>query len=351
MRVKDSEEVARRVCQMHEKKFDCDRKKTRDHFIAEGMHRTTINRILDRFEDRENADYIKPSGRPAVLATKKVLKKVEKAFTTNPCVSERAVAASVHLSHQHVHHIKANKLGFKTYKAQTAPKYTEGQKKRAKTNCRKIYEKLLKQTPPKLIVMDDETYCTVDPESINGIKFYSCKDKNKIPDKYKFKAKEKFPKKYLIWLAIDEHGAVSKPLIISKTLNSQLYLKDCVKKRLMPFIKNKQVLFWPDMATSHYAKIVTDYFEKEKVDFVKKVDNAPNVPQARPIERFWAYIKQQYSKRKDPPKNLRGFQQVLGKIIQEVAKKHGATLMARVRQKLRKIGREGVLAVLKDKNK
>ena len=73
--------------------------------------------------------------------------------------------------------------------------------------------------------MDDETYCTVEPESINDVMLYSWANKKNAEDKYKFKAKEKFPKKSLIWLALDENGEISKPFIICKTLNSKLYLK------------------------------------------------------------------------------------------------------------------------------
>lgn len=348
MRAKSSEDNGKRVCHAYENVFRRDRKKTRDHFILEGMHRKSIYRILDRYNERGNADFKKSTGRPALVGSNKVVEKVEKAYLVNPNVSERTVARQVGISQSYLHKIKVQKLGFKTYKAQKAPKYTEDQKRRAKTNCRKMYEKLLKQKPSTLIVMDDETYCTVDPESTHGIKFYSCRDKKNIPAKFKFKSTEKFPKKYLIWLAIDENGSVSKPLIVSRTLNSQLYLKECIMKRLIPFIKNKDVFFWPDMATSHYAKIVTDYFQEKKIDFVKKQDNAPNVPQARPIEKFWALIKREYSRRKNAPKNLRGFQQVLGKIIKEVAENHGETLMASVRQKLRSIGREGVFGPLKN---
>jgi hypothetical protein len=75
-------------------------------------------------------------------------------------------------------------------------------------------------------VLDDETYCVVHPESVNGVKFYSYRDRKKISPKFKFKNKEKFPRKYLIWLAIDENGAISKPLIISKNLNSKIYLSE-----------------------------------------------------------------------------------------------------------------------------
>lgn len=152
----------------------------------------------------------------------------------------------------------------------------------------------------------------------------------------------------MIWLATDENGDVSKPLMISKNLNSELYLKECIIKRLTRFIKNKTVLFWPDMATSHYAKKVTYFLHAKKVVFVEKKDNAPNVPQARPIERFWAYLKREYSRLGDPPKTLRGFLHVIGNLIKKVARNHGKTLMKNVRSKIRKIGRDGVYGPLDD---
>lgn len=72
MRPKKSEEVAKRVCQKYENFFSRDRKKTRDHFILENMHRKSINLILDRYEERGNADYKKSCGRPVLLRSKKV---------------------------------------------------------------------------------------------------------------------------------------------------------------------------------------------------------------------------------------------------------------------------------------
>lgn len=342
MVAKNSQQLANRVCHVHEKVFFRDRKKTRQHFLAEGMHRTTINRILDRYEERGNADFKKKIGRPAILGSPQLVKSLKDAITKNPNVSNRCMATKLGISEFYVRYIKAKKLGFKTYKAQSAPKYNEGQKSRAKTNCRKIGEKMLKQSTTKMIVMDDETYCPIDPESINGVKYYSCANKKNVQAKYKFKSKEKFPQKYLIWLALDETGKVSKPFITTKTLNSKLYLKECIMKRLIPFIENKDVLFWPDMATSHYAKIVTDALREQKVDFVEKKDNAPNVPQARPIERFWALIKKEYSKRQKLPKNFRGFAQVMRGIIKRVAETSGEALMASCRKKLRSIGRNGV---------
>lgn len=113
-----------------------------------------------------------------------------------------------------------------------------------------------------------------------------------VPQHQRTCPKKKFAKSFLIWQAIDELGNVSKPFISDRTMNAEIYLEECVKARLIPFIKEyhstDKVLFWPVMATCHYASIVTDYLEKANIEFVQKKQNAPNVPQARGIERFWA---------------------------------------------------------------
>lgn len=79
--------------------------------------------------------------------------------------------------------------------------------------------------------------------------------------------------------------------------------------------KINDVLFCPDMATSHYAKEVT---AAESVEFVPKKDNAPNVPQCRPIEKFWAICKARYSKLTRKPKTIEGFTSKWTKISQRL---------------------------------
>lgn len=311
--------MAKLVCHAYENEFKRDRKNTVQHFVNKGYWRRTINRVLARYVERGSIDYKKSSGHPVTVAKKKVVKTVDNLFKTNPNISTRAAAKKAGLTKSTLWNIKAKRLGLKTYKAKTAPKYNERQKKIAKTNCRKIVDKLLRPDPSKILVLDDETYIVVDPESVNGVKYYSCRDKKTVAPEYKFKGKEKFPKKYLVWLALNENGHVSKPLIIAKTLNSKSYLSECIKKRLIPFIENKNVLFWPDMATCHYAKNVTSFLKEKKVKFVQKCENAPNVPQARPIEKFWALLKHKYSKVKKTPKDLAAFKRIITKLMKEVA--------------------------------
>ena len=78
-------------------------------------------------------------------------------------------------------------------------------------------------------------------------------------------------------------------------INQNIYLEQCIKKRLVPFIEKHhsdgKYLFWPDLASAHYAKTVISYFNEKRVNYVTKCDNPPNVPELRPIEDFWGILK------------------------------------------------------------
>ena len=117
-------------------------------------------------------------------------------------------------------------------------------------------------------------------------------------------------------------------------------------KRLNPFQKEHhnltQVLFWPDMAPIHYSQTVLECLTNNGIDFVTKANNAPSVPQARPIERFWSLCKYHYSRRKETPKTLRIFKNVWSQINQLVAQNNAQSLARSMRRSLRLIGNSGV---------
>ena len=50
-------------------------------------------------------------------------------------------------------------------------------------------------------------------------------------------------------------------------------------------------VFWPDLASSHYAHSVQDYLKSKGIPLIPKTINPVNVPKARPIENFWDNIK------------------------------------------------------------
>ena len=74
-----------------------------------------------------------------------------------------------------------------------------------------------------------------------------------------------------------------------------MHHEECVKMRLMPFIadyhSDGQYLFWPYLASSHYAKTVIKYLREKKENFVERSENPANMPEIRSIENFWALMK------------------------------------------------------------
>jgi hypothetical protein len=76
---------------------------------------------------------------------------------------------------------------------------------------------------------------------------------------------------------------------------------------------------------------------------VKRDENAPNVPQVRPIERYWAECKKEFKNRKIFPKNLNGFKRIWSNISKYVANKCAQILMQGLKRKLQTVANGGVL--------
>ena len=62
----------------------------------------------------------------------------------------------------------------------------------------------------------------------------------------------------------------------------------CIREKY----RHRPYVFWPDLASSHYANSVQNYLLSEMVKFVPKMVNPAKVPKARPIEDFWGCLKQ-----------------------------------------------------------
>ncbi|KAF2898211.1 hypothetical protein ILUMI_07965 [Ignelater luminosus] len=265
-------------------------KSTIQHFVKEGRRRTTQT-------NAENTE------------------KIETLFTKCPTTLVRIVAKKLNIPKSTVSDIKVNKLGIRAQTQKKAPKYVKDQERRAKTGLRKIYKKTLKKT----LVIDDETYVVLEPKGQPKRKYVHLKNHDELPFQFQFKRITKY-KKYLVWQAIDENGNVSEPYVTNKRRN----------------------FGWPDLSTCHYAKVCLEFLTQEKLEFIGKHEDPPNVPQARRIEKFWALCKQGYSEQKNTPKNIGGSKLIWNKISKNVAEELGKTVMDHAYKYLREIGYKGI---------
>ena len=180
----------------------------------------------------------------------------------------------------------------KTYKKRKVPKKSVEQQSRAKTRARKLYNRILDNWG-KYILMDDETYVKQDAKTLPGPQFYTKSVEEDVDDADCTVALEKFGQKVLVWQAICTCGLRSSIFFTKGTINAQVYLDECLKKRLLPLYKQHKSppLFWPDLASAHYDKSVLQWLPHNNIQFVEKNINPLNYPEHRPIERFWAIVK------------------------------------------------------------
>lgn len=347
MKVSERQVIAKRVLHFYSEICNKSKVETVKHFLKEGLKRRTIYEIINRFNTRGTTDFAPKTGRPPTVSTPKMVKNVTKKLL-NTNLSEHKIASQLKTSQTIVNRIK-NKNNIKTNKCITASKYSGNQSPRAKTYCREIYRKSIH----KSLIIDDESYVLADPENIPGQKYFRFTEKCSVPDKLMFKCKEKFPKKYLVWQAMDDKGNVSKPYIKIGCMNTDEYREECLEKRLLPFVLKHHsidnVLFWPDLATIHYSGRAQEWLKYNRIECIAKERNPPNVPHARPIERFWSICKRRYGQRSRVPKNLNGFKKIWINISKDVAKSHAKSLMKNMRKRLRQIGDNGVFEPLKNK--
>ena len=103
-----------------------------------------------------------------------------------------------------------------------------------------------------------------------GNQFYSTIVRGGVSIEFKTIKMEKFPKKYLVWLAIRNCGSRSASFITFGTVNRKLYIRECLQKRLLPFIRShtSSALFWPNLASCHHSNKTMDWYQSHGIHVV-----------------------------------------------------------------------------------
>lgn len=141
-------------------------------------------------------------------------------------------------------------------------------------------------------ILDDESYFPLSKSQVPGNDIYYTMNPKTTPPSVKFKFKKKFEAKVMLYIAVSDRG-VSEPYFKPSGLaiNQEIYQKECLAKILVPFIEKHHndgnYVFWPDKASSHYAKKTIQFLNDAKIPFVPEERNPTNFPQCRPIEDFF----------------------------------------------------------------
>lgn len=323
-----------------------------NHFVKQGFKRSTIFNNINRVQESSSIKDKKKTGRKSSFTVVK-LTKLRKLAKNRVGVSQRDLARQFSTSQNTIWQ-KLKKMGLNYRRRQIAPKYTEKQlftiQQRARKLINRIYSEKVEDCE---IVMDDEKYFTFSHHDIPKNTGIYTDNIEECPDEVRFKPVEKFPKKVLVWVAMSSRGLSDSFITKSKAeaVNQTIYLEKCLKDRLLPFINKHhgdgKYLFWPDLASAHYAKVVQDWM-RVNLKFVDKSENPPNVPQARPIESFWGKLVQRVY---DHGWKATSEDQLIRRIrlkLREFDETELQASMRGVKSKIRKLADNGVYALFKD---
>ena len=86
------------------------------------------------------------------------------------------------------------------------------------------------------------------------------------------------------------------------------------------------------MTKAHYSNIVQQCLTEKNISFVSRVDNPPNVPQARPIETVWTVLERKIYENNWEAKNI----DHLVKRIKQKAKELDQEMLQGIREDVRK---------------
>lgn len=332
------------ICNFCNAHPDWPKSKVVRHFMDMGISRRTIYSILSSYQMRKTTTRKIGSGNWSSLRDSSVKRNLIRLTEGRVAKSYRELGKKFNCHHQTVKKV-LDEAGIKKRSRKVKPKVSETQAAVQKVRLRKLVRNVFQAKNDVLCIMDDETYFTLDGNEWQGKYFYDS-PKAQVKEDVKFVEHTKFPGKILLWLAISPLG-MSKPVFFESGLaiTANRYIENCLPK-VKQFISQKhrgrKVVFWPDLASSHYAKKSLEAMESMKIPYVLKDENPPNVPQLRPIEDFWAYLKRKVYSNNFRPKTTKHLQQKIKKELANMKTLSFAASMSKVPANCRKAERIGV---------
>lgn len=318
------------------------------HFARQGVPKSTTYRVVKRIKSGFGVDRKPGSGQHLAIDHKKK-ERIVKYSVNKVGDSYCFIGRKFGVNHVTVKSILA-KAGVKRKNRRKCPEVKDNQLAKQKKCLNKLRKTLFKPSNNVDIILDDESYFTTDGSDTNENNFYYSSEDVEAPESVRFRPVAKFPKKALVWVAMSSKG-FSEPYVVpsGNAVTADVYIRECLT-RLKDFIdkhhSDGNYVFWPDLASAHYAQKTTDVMRAVEIKFVDKSVNPPNVPQIRPIERFWAILQKKiYSNgwsTDSVPILIRRIKSLIRKTPENLAQ----NLMRGLKTKVRKAADRGPLSVI-----
>lgn len=307
-----------------------------------GLPKSTVSDVIKRFKETNTVERQRAGGRKPGVVNQSLASKVIKFVKKKPTATEREMAQKYGVSQSWIHKVVVSS-GLKAFRVQKKANRNDQQALRAKRRARKLYDRYLRGKK-SCVILDDETYCVADFKQLPGRGFYRSFKRFGVAKQFKYQGLTKFPKKYLVWQSICSCGRRSVPYIAKGNMKTDTYVKECLQKRLLPFIRShdENTLFWPDLASIHYGSQALVWYRSNNVEVVPKEANPPNCPELRPIETYWALIKQKLRKSGKMAKNYKSFAKLWAAVTKKISDGVVKQLMKGLAGKVHRFSRQPI---------
>ena len=316
--------------------------------VKAGFQKRTIYRVIKNIQNGLDVSRKPGSGRKKTAWTQEKERQLCHEADHTVGISFRMLSRKYKIHDKTVKKV-LEKNGIKMYHRKKVPRVDRNQEKRQKTRIRGLTRSLFKASnDPIHVIMDDESYFDGNGLNFYGSRTFLSSQPDSEPNSIKFRTESKYPFKYMVWIAISPKGRSTYFIKESKgAVNSELYIRECLEKRLIPFIEKHypdgNYIFWPDLASSHNSKATQDFMTARGIKFVPKELNPPNVPNLRSIENFWHEIKQRVFADGFQPKDEKELLLRLRKVLKKVGKSVCERYMMGVTKTVRAADTKGVL--------
>lgn len=320
------------------------------YFKKQGFSKSSVYSILRTFEDRKTTERKAGSGTACPKLPPKVKNRLVKAASDRKGVSCRKLALKFNVGPSTVSKT-LRKEGVCYHKRTKVPAATPDQEHKQQVRCRKLSRDIFPAKSTTKIVMDDESYFPLKGDQMPSNSGYYTANKENTPPSVKYRSQDKYPTKVLVWVALSEEGVSDLFFAPSRgAMNGEMYREECLERRLIPFLQEHHAdgdyVFWPDLASCHYARATLDLLEANDIPYVPKESNPPNVPQLRPVEHFWGLLKQAVYAEGWEAETMQQLKRRIRRCASRIDMEALQSLFGGLKRKLRKAADNGVLSVL-----
>ena len=305
-----------------------------------------LYKLLRVIDERGSLNRKTGSGRPHVFSFGDQ-QKLKKLVNHKTGQSQRKLGIKFNVTQQTISNT-LKRVGVKYRKRKVAPKQNPAQEQRQQERLKKFVENLASQDDNRDLVIDDESYFTLSGSGMPGNTGFYTSDVTKTPNSVKHRQQEKFPEKVMIWVAFSRRG-ISNIWVAPKqtSMKADTYIQECLKKRLFKFIdehygSRNEIVFWPDLASCHYAKETQEFLKSEGIEYVPRDQNPPNSPQIRPIENFFGILKQRVYANNWSAKNREALIRKIKKSVSEIDMKIVVKMFDNLKPKIKKAQENGL---------